>query len=142
MNALENKVAIVTGGGSGIGDAAVCVPLGNYHNCGARNKIAAEFVSLADACAMVDLLADAARRMPDYARLTGRLPARLRLLLGSLRRPPAFCRCRPRQPTGLLPSARPAPRHRLLHRRQLAGASCSVGGRSGRDGAQSGPPGR
>jgi endoglucanase len=66
---------------SGFQTAAVCVPLGNYHNCGARDKIAAEFVSLADACAMADLLADAARRMPEYARLTGRLPARLRELL-------------------------------------------------------------
>jgi len=65
----------------GFQTAAVCVPLGNYHNCGPQNKIAAEYVSLADACAMVDLLADAARRMPDYARLTGRLPARLRQLL-------------------------------------------------------------
>ncbi len=65
----------------GFQTAAVCVPLGNYHNCGSRNKIAAEYVSLADACAMVDLLAAAARRMPKYARLTGRLPARLRQLL-------------------------------------------------------------
>jgi len=65
----------------GFQTAAVCVPLGNYHNCGPQNKIAAEFVSLADACAMVDLLADAARRMPDYARLTGMLPVRLRQML-------------------------------------------------------------
>jgi putative aminopeptidase FrvX len=65
----------------GFQTAAVCVPLGNYHNCGPQNKIAAEFVSLADACAMADLLTAAVRRMPDYARLTGRLPARLRLLL-------------------------------------------------------------
>jgi putative aminopeptidase FrvX len=65
----------------GFQTAAVCVPLGNYHNCGPQNKIAAEYVSLADACAMVDLLAAAARQMPEYARLTGRLPASLRQLL-------------------------------------------------------------
>jgi len=52
----------------GFQTAAVCVPLGNYHNCGPQNKIAAEYVSLADACAMVDLLAAVAEPdLPDPA---------------------------------------------------------------------------
>ena len=69
----------------GFQTAAVCVALGNYHNCGPRNKIAAEFVSLNDACGMVDLLVSAAKRMREYSRLTARLPARLQKLLEEAR---------------------------------------------------------
>lgn len=65
--------------------AAVCVALGNYHNCGPRHRIAEEFVSLADACGMVELLAAAARRMPAYERLVGRLPRRLNRMLREAR---------------------------------------------------------
>ena len=61
--------------------AAVCVALGNYHNCGEKNKIAAEFVSLADALSMVELLATAAVRMPEYGELIGKLPRRLQAML-------------------------------------------------------------
>lgn len=61
--------------------AAVCVALGNYHNCGPRRRIAAEFVSVADACGMTQLLVEASTRMADYGNLTARLPARLRELL-------------------------------------------------------------
>ena len=61
--------------------AAVCVALGNYHNCGEKNKIAAEFVSVVDALSMVELLASAAVRMPEYAELVGKLPQRLRAML-------------------------------------------------------------
>jgi putative aminopeptidase FrvX len=57
--------------------AAVCVALGNYHNCARRNRIAAEYVSIKDACGMVDLLAAAARQMSQYARFVGKLPKRL-----------------------------------------------------------------
>jgi putative aminopeptidase FrvX len=60
---------------------AVCVALGNYHNCGPRRHIAAEFVSVRDACAMVELLVQAARQMPAFETLTGRLPRRLQGLL-------------------------------------------------------------
>jgi putative aminopeptidase FrvX len=35
--------------------AAMCVALGNYHNCGPSNRIAPEFVSVDDAVAMADL---------------------------------------------------------------------------------------
>ncbi len=35
--------------------AAMCVALGNYHNCGPSNRIAPEFVSVDDAAAMADL---------------------------------------------------------------------------------------
>jgi endoglucanase len=66
--------------------AAVCVALGNYHNCHPRGRIAAEYVSLSDACGMVRLLIEAARQMRDYDRLTGKLPARLRALLKEARR--------------------------------------------------------
>jgi len=65
--------------------AALCVALGNYHNCGANHKIAAEFVSLADAVGMAGLLVEAARQMPNYKRLVQRLPTRLRGLLTEAR---------------------------------------------------------
>jgi endoglucanase len=40
--------------------AALCVALGNYHNCGPRNRIAAEYVSIADAVGMARLCVAAA----------------------------------------------------------------------------------
>jgi endoglucanase len=66
--------------------AAVCVALGNYHNCGPRRRVAAEHVRMADAVGMVRLLAEAARRMPEFSRLAGRLPTRLGRLLTEARR--------------------------------------------------------
>ncbi len=36
--------------------AALCVALGNYHNCGAANTIAAEFVALKDVQSLLDLM--------------------------------------------------------------------------------------
>ena len=62
---------------AGYQTAAVCVALGNYHNCGPRRRIAAEFVSLADANAMVELLTSAAARLSKFDELTGRLRQRL-----------------------------------------------------------------
>ena len=59
----------------------MCVALGNYHNCGERNRIAAEFVSLSDALSMVELLTSAAEQMPQYAELIGKLPKRLQAML-------------------------------------------------------------
>lgn len=41
--------------------AALCVALGNYHNCGPRDTIAPEFVSLSDAVGMADLCVAATR---------------------------------------------------------------------------------
>jgi len=41
----------------GYRSAALCVALGNYHNCGPRNRIAAEFVSLEDVRGLVSLCA-------------------------------------------------------------------------------------
>ena len=61
--------------------AAVCVALGNYHNCGERNRIAAEFVNMSDALSMVELLTSAAEQMPQYAELIGKLPKRLNAML-------------------------------------------------------------
>jgi len=66
--------------------AAVCVALGNYHNCGPRQRIAAEYVSVADACGMTRLLVEAAERMGDYPRLVARLPGRLHELLDGAKR--------------------------------------------------------
>jgi endoglucanase len=65
--------------------AAVCIALGNYHNCAANSRIKAEHVSVADACSMVDLLAAAAKQMPNWNRLVGRLPKRLHRLLRAAR---------------------------------------------------------
>ena len=72
--------------------AAVCVALGNYHNCAPKGKIAAEYVSLRDACGMVELLVSAAKQMRDFRRLTGQLPVRLKAMLKEAR-----LRLRPRR---------------------------------------------
>ena len=69
----------------GYQSAGVCVALGNYHNCGAANKIAAEFVSVSDALGMARVLAEAARQMENYPRLVGKLPARLKTYLREAR---------------------------------------------------------
>ena len=49
--------------------AALCVALGNYHNCGPEEKIDSEFVALADAEAMARLctVAASAGELPDPA---------------------------------------------------------------------------
>ena len=59
---------------------AVCVALGNYHNCSARNRIAAEYVDISDACAMVDLLVEAGRAMSRFDSIIRGLPQRLEKL--------------------------------------------------------------
>jgi putative aminopeptidase FrvX len=65
----------------GFQTAAVCVALGNYHNCADNNRIAAEFVSVTDALNMTDLLVSAAKEMPRYPKLIGKLPKRLAAML-------------------------------------------------------------
>ncbi len=60
--------------------AALCVALGNYHNCGAQDRIKAEYVSVADAEGMVKLLVSAAKRMKEFNVLSGKLPTRLKAL--------------------------------------------------------------
>jgi endoglucanase len=65
--------------------AAVCVALGNYHNCHPGGRIAAEFVSLSDACGMVRLLTESARQMRAFDPLTAKLPVRLKGLLKEAR---------------------------------------------------------
>lgn len=57
--------------------AAVCVALGNYHNCGNRDRIGAEFVSASDAASMAELLLAAADSWKDFKKLIARLPERL-----------------------------------------------------------------
>jgi endoglucanase len=61
----------------GFQTGAVCVALGNYHNCAPRNRIAAEYVNVSDACSMVDLLVEAAREMSQFDKLVQKLPQRL-----------------------------------------------------------------
>ena len=56
---------------------AVCVALGNYHNCAPR-RIAEEFVDAQDACDMACFLTEVARHINDFEDFVGRLPARLR----------------------------------------------------------------
>lgn len=61
----------------GYESVGVCVALGNYHNCGPNQQIAAEYVSLADALGMVRLLVEAARRFTEHETIMNRLPERL-----------------------------------------------------------------
>jgi putative aminopeptidase FrvX len=65
----------------GLQSAAVCVALGNYHNCAERNRIREEYVSVADVRTMIELLVASAKAMPRYAQLTAKLPQRLKKLL-------------------------------------------------------------
>jgi putative aminopeptidase FrvX len=62
----------------GFQTGAVCIALGNYHNCSPNGKIKAEYVNVADACGMVDLLIAAAKQMPNFKTLISKLPKRLR----------------------------------------------------------------
>jgi endoglucanase len=60
--------------------AAMCVALGNYHNCGPGNKIAQEYVSVGDAVAMADLCIATARakKSDPMAALRKRLEKRMK----------------------------------------------------------------
>ncbi len=60
--------------------AAVCVALGNYHKCGAGDRIREEYVSLDDAAGMQRLLVEAARRFVDFESIVGRPRVRLERL--------------------------------------------------------------
>jgi endoglucanase len=62
----------------GFQTAAVCVALGNYHNCGEKNIIREEFVSVQDGVGMAQLLVAAALEMRNFERHVKRLPERLR----------------------------------------------------------------
>lgn len=64
----------------GFQTAAVCVALGNYHNCGPGKQIAAEFISVDDLCSMTRLLTHAATRLHDFNQVVGKLPKRLAAL--------------------------------------------------------------
>ena len=65
----------------GFQTAAVCVALGNYHNCGPAHRIAEEFVNVGDGLSMVRLLAAAAREMARFDAHTGKLRKGLGVLL-------------------------------------------------------------
>ncbi len=64
----------------GLRAAAVCVALGNYHNCGGDDRIREEFVSLDDAWGMQRLLTRAAMRFNRFEPLTGMTRERLERL--------------------------------------------------------------
>jgi endoglucanase len=49
--------------------AGVCLPLGNYHNCGRGRRIQPEYVSVADLAALGRLTVAAAREWRNYATL-------------------------------------------------------------------------
>ena len=66
--------------------AAVCVALGNYHNCGDNDQIAAEFVSASDAESMARLLLECAKNWSREEAITARLPKRLQKLSGEAHR--------------------------------------------------------
>jgi len=70
----------------GFQTCAVCVALGNYHNCVPKNRVEPEYVAVRDALAMVDLLVHAARRMPAFEAITGVLVRRLHVYLRDARK--------------------------------------------------------
>jgi endoglucanase len=70
----------------GFQTTAVCIALGNYHNCAPGMRIAAEYVNIADARGMVDLLVHAAEQMRHYEDLIGKLPRRLKEMLRDARK--------------------------------------------------------
>ena len=49
----------------GIKTTGISIPLGNYHNCGDRNRIKPEYVSLADVRTLVNLLGKIAADCPE-----------------------------------------------------------------------------
>jgi len=69
----------------GFTTCAVCVALGNYHNCAPSNRIRAEFISIGDVLSMISLLSDAARKICAYDRITEKLPRQLKALLRKAR---------------------------------------------------------
>ena len=84
-NTFQFQRALMSGGscegtayqGLGFQTAAVCVALGNYHNCGERGRIEAEFVKAGDALGMARFVAEIARQMANYETITRRLPEKL-----------------------------------------------------------------
>lgn len=50
----------------GLRAAAMCIPLGNYHNCGRSDTISTEYVSFSDALSMARLVAISAQRASDF----------------------------------------------------------------------------
>ncbi|MBI1840717.1 MAG: M20/M25/M40 family metallo-hydrolase [Verrucomicrobia bacterium] len=52
---------------------ALCVALGNYHNCGSDHRILEEYVSLPDAQGMARLLLEIVTRFDEYDALTSKL---------------------------------------------------------------------
>lgn len=61
----------------GLKAAALCIPLGNYHNCGPDHLIAPEYVSLDDAISMSRLVSQSAAQSHLLAELTHKNSQRL-----------------------------------------------------------------
>jgi putative aminopeptidase FrvX len=70
----------------GYQSTAVCVALGNYHNCGKHNRIRAEFVNVEDAAGMSALLVATALNISQFPTLVGKLTTRLAGLAREARR--------------------------------------------------------
>ena len=51
---------------------ALCVALGNYHNCGADNRILEEYVSMPDAQGLVRLLLEVSSNFGEFDSIVGR----------------------------------------------------------------------
>ena len=51
---------------------ALCVALGNYHNCGADNRILEEYVSMPDAQGLVRLLLEVSSNFAEFDSIVGR----------------------------------------------------------------------
>ena len=61
----------------GYDSAAMCVALGNYHNCGPDQRIEPEFVALTDVQALVQLCTEIARSTEPLAAADEALRTRL-----------------------------------------------------------------
>ena len=59
---------------------ALCVALGNYHNCGEQEQVREENIHLDDALGMVRLLSEAAVALPSFLEITVRTTRRLEKL--------------------------------------------------------------
>lgn len=78
----------------GIRSAALCVALGNYHNCAPESRIAAEFVSTADFFGLTRLCAEIARRAAPVVAADPAVALRQKLEAGVASYEPYFGRDR------------------------------------------------
>ena len=70
----------------GLQTGALCVALGNYHNCADKHRIAEESVSVADALGLVRLLVEMGSQMGRFNALAGTFNKRIKELIHEARR--------------------------------------------------------